>query len=83
MTVIDNEIPFQVETDASDTAVAAVLMQAGRPVAFFSRTLQGPERQQAAVEKEIRAIILAVHRWGHYLTGRHFTICIDQRSVLV
>lgn len=81
MAVIDDEIPFEVETDASDTAVAAVLMQAGRPVAFFSRTLQGPERQHAAVEKEARAIILAVRHWRHYLTGRHFTICTDQRSV--
>lgn len=78
---IDESLPFEVETDASDTAVAAVLTQAGRPVAFFSRTLQGPERRHAAVEKEAQAIIESVRYWRHYLTGRHFTIKTDQRSV--
>ena len=78
---IDESLPFEVETDASDTAISAVLTQAGRPVAFFSRTLQGPERLYAAVEKEAHAIIESVHHWRHYLTGRHFTIKTDQRSV--
>ena len=78
---IDESLPFEVETDASDTAIAAVLTQAGRPVAFFSRTLQGPERRHAAVEKEAQAIIESVRHWRHYLTGRHFTIKTDQRSV--
>ena len=33
---IDDSIPFEAETDASDYAIAATLNQAGRPVAFFS-----------------------------------------------
>jgi len=57
---IDESIPFEVETDASDFAIAATLNQAGRPVAFFSRTLQGPEMRHAAVEKEAQAIIETV-----------------------
>ena len=36
---IDEEAPFQVETDASEFALAGTLNQNGRPVAFFSRTL--------------------------------------------
>ena len=40
VTCIDESIPFQVECDASDHALAATLNQQGRPVAFFSRTLQ-------------------------------------------
>ena len=78
---IDESIPFEVETDASDFAIAATLNQAGRPVAFFSRTLQGPEMRHAAIEKEAQAIIETVRHWKHYLTGRHFTLKTDQRSV--
>ena len=78
---IDESEPFQVETDASDGAIAAVLTQTGRPVAFYSRTLQGPERRHAAVEKEALAIIESLRHWRHYLTGKHFSIKTDQRSV--
>ena len=79
---IDEQTPFEVETDASDFAIAATLNQNGRPVAFFSRTLQGPEVRHASVEKEAQAIIEAIRHWRHYLTGRHFSIKTDQRSVV-
>ncbi len=78
---IDESIPFEVETDASDFAIAATLNQAERPVAFFSRTFQGPETRHSAIEKEAQAIIETVRHWKHYLTGRHFTLKTDQRSV--
>ena len=32
----DENIPFEVETDASDVALAATLSQKGQPIAFFS-----------------------------------------------
>ena len=78
---IDESLPFVVETDASDIAFAAVLNQGCRPVAFFSRSLHGSEIKHPSVEKEAGALIEAVRHWRHYLTGRHFTIVTDQRSV--
>ncbi|KFD64528.1 hypothetical protein M514_23375 [Trichuris suis] len=78
---IDESLPFELETDASEIAIAAILNQLGKPVAFFSRTLLPHEKRYPAIEKEAQAIIEAVRHWQHYLIGRHFTIKTDQRCV--
>lgn len=81
MGAIDINIPFVLETDASNHTLAGVLSQSGRPVAFFSRTLNASELKNPAVEKEAQAIIESVRHWRHFLTGVHFTIKTDQKSV--
>ena len=81
MQAIDENVPFTVETDASDFAISATLNQDGRPVAFHSRTLQGSEQFHSSVEKEAQAIVEAIHHWRHFLLSRHFTLITDQRSV--
>ena len=53
LVAIDESQPFELETDASDIALAAVLNQNGRPVAFFSRTLRGSELKRSSVEKKL------------------------------
>ena len=78
---IDENIPFLVETDASDSAIAATLSQEGRPVAFYSKTLQGSEIYYAAVEKEAKAVVEAIQHWRHFLTNKEFTLKTDQKSV--
>ena len=81
VTAIDESIPFVVETDASEVALVATLNQNGRPVAFFSRAIQGSELKHASIEKEAQAIIEAVRHWKHFLSGRLFTLKTDQKSV--
>ena len=78
---IDENLPFVLETDASNSAVSATLNQDGRPVAFYSRTFQGSERGYSSVEKEAQAIIEGVRKWHYWLSGRNFTIITDQKPV--
>ena len=78
---IDNDIPFEVETDASDQTIAASLNQAGRPGAFFSRTLNRSELSHSAVEKEAYAIVESIKQWKRFLLGHHFKLITDQKSV--
>lgn len=78
---VNDALPFVVETDASDTAIAATLSQDGRPVAFYSRTLHGPELNHPSIEKEAKAVIESVRHWRHYLTYQTFTLRTDQKSV--
>ena len=81
MSTIDVTLPFTLETDASDFAIAAVLNQSNRPVAFFSRSLQPSEIKHSAVEKEAMAIVESIRYWRHFLTGSHFTLKTDQKSI--
>jgi len=78
---IRDNVPFEVESDASDYAIAGILSQNGRPVAFMSRTLNACKRKYPAIEKEATAIIEAVRKWSHFLKGRPFLLRTDQKSV--
>ena len=78
---VDEKIPLVVETDASDTAIAATQNQANCPVAFFSHTLMTTEQKHSSIEKEACAIVESVKKWSHYLSVQRFVIVTDQQAV--
>ena len=48
-----NEV-FEIQSDASDTPLDAVISQNGRPLAFYSRNLSGAQRNYTTTEKEFQ-----------------------------
>ena len=82
----DVEKSFMVETDASDFAVAGVLLQQGEdmdlhPVAYCSRKLSAAERNYTAAERETLAVVFALKCWRIYLF-RHFDLMTDNMGVV-
>ena len=74
---IDDNVEFVIETDASHHSLAATLSQNGRPVAFFSHSLNPSELKYAAVEKEHMLLLKLV---GNGVT--FFAICNLKLSLI-
>ena len=77
----DFSLPFTIECDASGVGLGAVLMQNQRPIAFHSQVLKGKALHLSTYEKELLALVTAVHKWRPYLLGRPFIIKTDQQSL--
>lgn len=73
--------PYIVETDACSKGIGVVLMQEGKPLAFFSKALGPKNLGLSTYEKEYLAVLSAVDRWKHYLQSGHFIILTDHQSL--
>ena len=53
-----------------------------RPAAYFSRQLQGAQRNYSATELEGLAIFKSVHFFAHFLYGRRFSVVTDHKALV-
>ena len=81
----DPNIPFVLQTDASNKGIACCLMQEVNgilhPVTYLSRKLLPREQRYAVIERECLAIVWSIQKLSRYLRGTTFTIQCDHRPL--
>lgn len=74
---------FILQTDASNTAIGAVLCNSNmKPIAYTSRPLNKAEQNYPTIQKELVAIVWSVKYFRPYLFGRRFIIQTDHKPLV-
>ena len=79
------KLPFQISTDASDTAIGAVLGQEEEKIPYaiyyISKDLAPAELNYTVTEKEFLAVIHAINKFRHYITGYPVILYTDHSAI--
>lgn len=85
LAIFDHSLPTELHTDASSSAVAAILFQTHdgvqRVVAYFSKKTTIDQRQYHSYELETMAVVYALHHFRVYLLGINFTVITDCSAI--
>ena len=86
LTIPSQEDVFILHSDASGAGIGATLnvVRDGveRPAAYYSKQLQGAQKNYSATELEGLAIFRSIHFFAHFLLGRRFTVVTDHKALV-
>lgn len=77
--------PFVLNTDASNSAISAILMQEYdgnlHPISYYSKALTPAQKRYPAIKQELFAIYQGVTAFKQYLYNNPFTILSDSKPL--
>lgn len=79
-TVPDFSKFFIIETDASNKGLGVVYCKKVDQLFFMVKLCQ-IEHNPSQCTRELKAIVIVVQKWRHYLIGRHFIILTNQKNL--
>ena len=68
-------------TDASNTAVGAVLQRHVASISFFSKKMTLAETRYSTFDRELLAVYLAIQHFRHLPEGRHFHVLTNHKPL--
>ena len=81
LTYPDPNLPFYIETDASDLQLGAVVYQNNKPIVFFSRKLTPAQTRYPASDKEALCIQEVLQEYRGILYGSEIHIRTDHQNL--
>ena len=81
LTFLDFNKVFQVECDASGSAIGVVFSQEGKHVSFFTKNLNDAKRKYCVYDQYFYAIVQALKKWRHYLIPKEFVLYTDHKAL--